>query len=162
VCNSEDPKSSPFCQPNTADGYSEVRIFEQNWESAIATSWMLQIILSEILNVPATIETGVADQNANFYNRENRMDYGISANDDKYESFQNAFDAEGGDCTIYQGGDNEGDDDKVVGKKDEYVSCAHFLPELWDSLLLDTKKKGVTELPGFTGGAGEKPKYCLC
>ena len=29
VCNSEDSKLSPFCQPNADSGYSEVRIFPQ-------------------------------------------------------------------------------------------------------------------------------------
>ena len=82
----------------------------------------MQIILSEVLNVPATTETGRANQNNNFYNRKNKMDFGMSDLDDNYDSFQNAFDAEGGDCTIYNAGDN-----------DKYDSCAHVMPELWNS-----------------------------
>ena len=96
----------------------------QNWETSIAASWILQIILSELLDVPTTLETGIADKNNNFYNGENRMDYGNSDAVDRYASFQNAFDAEGGDCSVYKSGNGE------VG----YFPCAHSLPETWNNM----------------------------
>jgi len=148
ICNSEDPESSPFCQSASKDGvYSELRIFPQNWDSPIATSWMMQIILSEILNVPATTETGRANENNNFYNRMMKTDFGMSDLDDNYDSFQNAFDAEGGDCTIYKGGDN-----------DKYVSCAHVMPELWNTepMMLEKSNAGVVEVPRNSGGIGTR------
>ncbi len=76
-----------------------------------------------MLDVPTTLETGVANENNNFYNSENQMDYGISDNADQLVSFQNAFDAKGGDCTTYGREDDKADN----------VPCAHILPELWNA-----------------------------
>ena len=121
VCNSEDGDIDlSHCQANTNGGYQEVRIFPQNWESAIATSWILQIILSELLGVPASLETGVAEQSNNFYNENNQMDYGVTFGADQLASFQNAFDAKEGDCAIYKSQEGIG-----------YVPCAHYMPETW-------------------------------
>ena len=40
-------------------------------------AWVLQILLSEVLDVPTTIETGEPDLNINFYDPAGRFDYGI-------------------------------------------------------------------------------------
>jgi len=40
-------------------------------------AWVLQILLSEVLDVPTTIETGNPDLNINFYDPEGRFDYGV-------------------------------------------------------------------------------------
>lgn len=56
------------------------------------------MIYSELLGVPTTIESGASDKIVNFYDENSRMEYG-TGND--YGVIQHAFDAEGGDCTVY-------------------------------------------------------------
>jgi len=141
TCNSEDgPQAAEqgLCSENVND-YAEVRLSSQNWESAFVLSWMMQIIYSELVGVPSTIETGVFEKNVNFYDETNRMDYGQAT---RYEMFQRAYDAAGGDCSIY----NEAN--KEAGG-DDYLPCAHAVMEVWSTNdeLLDVQKKGVAE-PG--------------
>mmetsp|Transcript_14818 Transcript_14818/g.26505 ORF Transcript_14818/g.26505 Transcript_14818/m.26505 type:complete len:390 (+) Transcript_14818:151-1320(+) len=154
VCNSEDQASSPFCEPNDPDGFTEIRIISQNWESAIATTWIWQIILSEILNVPTTTETGLADKNNNFYNRENRMDYGYA---NTFNFFQNTFDAKGGDCTIYK------ENNDKLAREDGYIPCAHVMPEVWseNEELRDAKIRDIVEQPALTGLIGGQGWYIM-
>ena len=61
TCNSEDaPQAAKqgLCSKNVND-YAEVQLLSQNWKSAFVLSWMMQIIYSELLEVPSTIKTGV-------------------------------------------------------------------------------------------------------
>lgn len=39
-------------------------------------AWILQILLSEVLGVPTTVETGTPDANVNLYDPESRFEYG--------------------------------------------------------------------------------------
>lgn len=69
VCNSDDPLEaveSGVCRTPSM-GYLEVRLYARDWESSLFQAWILQIILSELLDVPTTIETGRLDINRNFY-----------------------------------------------------------------------------------------------
>lgn len=101
VCNSEDEDvDSGVCLPSE-NAYPEVRIYAQNWEGSIVLSWIMQIIYSELLGVPSSIESGVIDENTNFYDVSNRLDYG-TGND--VATIQNAFDAKWGDCSVYKEG----------------------------------------------------------
>ena len=45
----------------------------------------MQIILSEVLDVPVTIETGVEGKNVNFYDPTSRFDYGVGYDMDGLE-----------------------------------------------------------------------------
>ena len=69
ICNSDDFRQSTqdpnsiapplptreFCIPQDFDfDYPEIRIHNGNWESSIFLSWILQIILMEVLQVPVT------------------------------------------------------------------------------------------------------------
>ena len=74
------------------------------------------------------------------------MDYGKS---NKYEMFQRAYDAAGGDCSIY----NEAN--KEAGG-DDYIPCAYTVMEVWltNVELLDAQEKGVAELGQFMGVIG--------
>ncbi len=70
VCNSHDAPdaaSTGLCRTPPMASYPEVRIFSQNWESVFFTSWILQILLSELLDVPVSIETGNPNITMNFY-----------------------------------------------------------------------------------------------
>jgi hypothetical protein len=77
VCNSEDgPDAADLghCRvPYEGLDYMEIRIHNQNWESVFFESWVLQILLSEMLDVPVTIETGSPGVNNNFYQPQNSL-----------------------------------------------------------------------------------------
>lgn len=129
TCNSEDGPQAieqGICSKNAND-YSEVRVWSQNWESAIIASWMMQIIYSELVGVPSTIETGVVEKNANFYDVTNRMDYGKA---NEYKMFEYAHSAPGGDCSIYR---DRNEKVKVDVNADDYIPCAHAVMEIWSS-----------------------------
>jgi hypothetical protein len=78
VCNSEDEYGAAnkgICSaPSSYFNYTEIRIAPGDWESSMFTSWIIQIMLSEILNVPTTIHVG-GDGKLNFYDMENSLDY---------------------------------------------------------------------------------------
>lgn len=57
-------------------------VWSQNWEGAMFAAWVIQILLSELLHVPATIETGTATAELNFYDIDSPFDYGNSNNFD--------------------------------------------------------------------------------
>ena len=56
-----------YCRAPNMD-YTEVRVLAQDWESSIFQAWILQIVLSEILDVPVSVESGLPGLNADFYN----------------------------------------------------------------------------------------------
>ena len=63
ICNSQDPPEAEllgYCRPSPMD-YAEIRIAARDWESAVFGGWVLQILLSEILDVPTSIEGGSPD-----------------------------------------------------------------------------------------------------
>jgi hypothetical protein len=73
----EDDDDDPVCIPSQFH-YDEVRILSQNWESAMFSSWIMQIILSELINVPTTLETSLnplMGNSFNFYDPELRFTY---------------------------------------------------------------------------------------
>ena len=79
ICNSDDDTSnfadSPWCHAATFD-YPEIRISNGNWESSIFLSWIIQIILMEVLGVPVT--TGLTPNvtlASSFYDPQNRLTY---------------------------------------------------------------------------------------
>ena len=97
--------------------YDEIRIGSGDWESSIFLSWIIQILLSELLHVPVTIETStpMADGTLSFYSPTNDMVYpSIPYN---YESLQNAKSLNG-DCT-------------KASRKFGNDTCSHVLPEVW-------------------------------
>ena len=151
VCNSEDSTDAierGLCVNSV--GYEEVRLFAQNWESAVIASWVMQIVYSEVLGVPSTIETGMADKNLNFYDAVNRLEYGAAVG--KYAMYQNAYDAEGGDCNIYKSYNETGD----------YMPCAHATMEVWsvNTDYHNNKDAGVVEARQFTGAVGYEAWFC--
>lgn len=135
VCNSddgEDVMKKGLCIPSESD-YEEVRVYGQNWESGFVMAWMLQIVYSELLGVPSTIESGTGDANINFYDAMNRMEYGTGNDVDVIE---NAYNAEGGDCSVYR-------------DREEYMPCANVVVEVWSP---------ETWSPVIESGAGEAAK----
>lgn len=112
TCNSDDGPDAPergLCAASPLD-YEEVRLGPNNWESAMFYGWILQILLSEVLDVPATIDTGPGGGALSFYDVENSFAYPKKANN---------FDA------LYKA--NEVGDCRNSGGE----SCAHMLTEVW-------------------------------
>ena len=121
VCNSEDlPQAAEqgICQPPSPHlDYLEIRIKCQDWESVIFGSWILQIILSELLQVPTTLETGVYDSVMQLYDTADRFEWGTTSNN--LQAFRNANSVDG-DCRNLQKMQNG-----------TYRNCAHVIPEVW-------------------------------
>lgn len=118
VCNSEDTPEAialGYCRPpDPSFDYTEIRIATHNWESAFFQAWILQIVLTEILGVPATLETGLPQANLNFYDRFSRFEYGVAYPLDALRVAR-----EYGDCRL------------VPQSPGKYQACAHMLPEAW-------------------------------
>ena len=145
VCHSEDSPDAVekgYCREAEND-YMEIRIMSQNWESVFFETWILQIILSEILDVPVTIETGTPDAKLNFYDEDLPFDYG-SANDWDALRLSNEI----GDCR------------KADKSSENYQSCAHLVPEVWNGHLETTVKdlqlEGIVEQPQGLGALGQQ------
>jgi hypothetical protein len=120
VCNSEDPieaSTSGICRLPEVD-YMEIRIFSDNWESITFEAWILQIILSELLDVPTTIEAGSYEGSLNFYHPDAPMEYGTPGSND---ALQLAYEI--GDCRNAE---------KDI---DNYQPCTHIDPERWTGTL---------------------------
>ena len=93
--------------------WDEVRIGNMPWGTAIAFSWLFQIILMEFLEVPATIEHGIyyAPGEGSFYQRTNvEVVYASYVGSDQMDLILETHNVEG-DC-----------------RKSENP-CAHVLPE---------------------------------
>lgn len=151
VCHSEDPPEARllgYCIPPDPDfDYLEIRVATQDWESAFFQSWVIQIILSEILGIPVTLESGTAEDIVDFYHPGSPLGYGKSYD---YEAIERANDV--GDCRLF---------DKF-NKDGEYQSCAHILPEIWYGQQAKTGKlfdDGIITRPGHMGALGHQGLY---
>lgn len=106
-CNSDDDPHSAECSRGPLE-YDEVRIAIGNWESVMLLSWVYQIFLSEVLDVPVTIENNVAGSTS-FYDINSDFTYSDIAYN--FDSLREAHRVDG-DCTVTS-------------------KCAHVLPEVW-------------------------------
>jgi hypothetical protein len=139
VCNSQDPVElrGVICAEPEFD-YMEIRVVDGDWPSIQAMSWIAQIMLSELVGVPTSIETGNFDYVRNFYNVEGRNDYGWSENSMPVVDASNGtiFDKYRGDCRA------------VTQSADNYEYCGHFLPEYWwatNTWVQDAVSNGLLE-----------------
>lgn len=129
VCNTDDPPSAAdegACRIPDFD-YMEIRLLSNNWESAVFESWILQIILSELLEVPTTTETSDADAKINFYDPSARYEFGGPTNLDAVRRAKQL-----GDCQLADRGEMN------------YEPCAHVITELWEGLLLELSQRCMT------------------
>ncbi len=133
VCNSDDAvgadidniDASRKCRRIQKEiAYDEVRIAISDWESTIVNAWVYQIILSEILDVPTTIETGYENSTVgNFYDFQNRFLLGRESYPFEYLKESMRLAEEGQTC------------DSSSNKH-----CAHLLTEIWDGHLNEARK----------------------
>jgi len=138
TCNSDDDPNDANVMCNHSEfNYPEIRILAQNWETPLLSAWVIQILLSELLNVPTTIETSSTERKANFYDPNNELQYGTVGYD--YDALRTAFKV--GDCRLT----NE--------------PCAHVLPEAWNGqfqLIREiASKEGIIEQPVGSGAVGK-------
>jgi hypothetical protein len=136
ICNSEDdPNAAAQGLCRLADiKYPEVRLYSPNWESAIMETWILQIILSELLDVPTSTETGLHDAQVNFYNHWEALDLGAQMIATSLETAALL----GGDCELANSGETN------------YQPCAHVVTEIWESRELWDVNFDPYELPPQT------------
>jgi len=147
VCNSEDPPEAAtegICRIPDFD-YGEIRLFCHTWESVILEDWIMQVILSELLDVPTSIEPGVPGARINLYDSQRSMEYGGNADWGAV-----ARGADYGDCRL--------------ASKEPYESCAHVLTEVWDSHnAWEMTAEGIAEPPQGLGVLGQEgwftPKF---
>lgn len=96
-------------------------------------------MLSEILNVPATIETGDAVSHLSFYDPLGRVDI-------PYQQ-----DVSGAMETVYT---LKGDCSKADKSAEHYQACGHFVPESWGAYRKkeqDFVERGIVEPPRSLG-----------
>ena len=121
ICNSDDDITQTYkkrCRkPTLADFflYDEVRIAPGNWNAAIVMAWIFQILLTEVLEVPVTLEHADGKKGVgSFYDRTN----GFTFVDGDYEH------------TIYK---TLLESDRVNGDCSKAKEpCAHILPDVWE------------------------------
>lgn len=177
VCNSEDPPeargiicidhqslatsatgySNGLDNSNIFADYTEIRIMSQNWESAFFSAWILQILLSEVLQVPTTLETSRPDEFVNFYSPTNEFGYG-GAND--WDAIQTANNAPYGDCRLREGKGARQDQTDIATPDEEYAPCGHVIPELWGGNnfkdLFARHRAGEVDSPEGLGAIGSQ------
>mmetsp|Transcript_448 Transcript_448/g.1080 ORF Transcript_448/g.1080 Transcript_448/m.1080 type:complete len:372 (-) Transcript_448:1286-2401(-) len=155
TCNSDDPPEAVeqgHCRLSPMD-YTEVRIYSQNWESVFFEAWIMQILLSEILDVPVSIETGSADAKVDFYDIHTSFDYGTGNDFIAVETAENVK-----DCRVVK---------NRSGKAEDYVPCSHVIPEVWAGgqreSLRSLQDEQVIEPPAGLGALGTQswfvPKF---
>mmetsp|Transcript_42195 Transcript_42195/g.101915 ORF Transcript_42195/g.101915 Transcript_42195/m.101915 type:complete len:969 (-) Transcript_42195:2251-5157(-) len=119
LCNSDDANADD--NNNDMEGsncrtsqlnYPEIRVHYQNWEVAIFFSWILQISLMELLDVPVRVGLGSDTKDASFYNIDNKLLY--SPVGYSWDGLQKA---------------NELNADCLQTEED----CVHVLPDAWVS-----------------------------
>ncbi|CAB9529643.1 expressed unknown protein (Partial), partial [Seminavis robusta] len=152
VCNSEDPPDAAaqgICETPQFD-YQEVRIMAGNWESITLNAWLMQILLSEILGVPTTLEASISARNS-FFEPSGAFEYGSL---DTVQSFENNFKYKG--C------------EKASRDPDNYETCANLSPEFWIATgewAQEAQQRGLLEPPEALGVLAREslfvPKFTL-
>lgn len=154
ICNSQVDDEATIAQGKCRQPYFnhlEIRILSQNWETVFFETWLLQIILSELLDIPTTVETGTTNASLNFYDARAHFEYGTAGND--VTALVNAAQAKGSDCR------NVVNDDS---SSRPYVPCAHVVPETWvaaSQAVKDAVKAGFLEVPQTLGMVGNEGWY---
>ena len=167
VCNSDDDpdliEEGGLCRKPPIDDYMEIRIFCQDWESVLIETWVLQLILSEIMDVPTTVETGFADAEVNFYDLDGRYEYAYKTQLDIFHStYREAMETghELGDCRLANRKKKKTNSDEELKDEDEeeYQQCAHMVPEICSSeepaVVQEYVYNGIFDTPKGLGALG--------
>jgi hypothetical protein len=132
VCHSEDVLPDAIQQGHCRSSsdhieYMEIRIQAEDWESIVYEAWILQVVLSELLNVPTTIETGSVDGSLNFYHPDAPFQYGSTVLDTTFDAaLHQAYAVQ--DCRRRRFLQQQ---QQHSNNNEDYIPCAHILPERW-------------------------------
>mmetsp|Transcript_43906 Transcript_43906/g.105932 ORF Transcript_43906/g.105932 Transcript_43906/m.105932 type:complete len:1160 (-) Transcript_43906:45-3524(-) len=119
-CNSHDDEIEDAKCRISKHLYPEINIYNQDWEVALFFSWIYQIVLSEVLNVPVRVGLGRTSANlttkgsletSNFYSLETILP-SMDGPSYPWHAIRKANEM-GGDCSLTQ-------DD-----------CIHVIPDVW-------------------------------
>lgn len=162
VCNSDDPPEAQrdgLCRKPNID-HDEIRIFSYDWDSSLFQAWVLQIIFSELLDVPTSIETGWREIVWNFYRGDGsrrttpEFSYGASVAVGSARALENAF--------VYK-------DCRLSSKRPEkYESCAHIAPEIWWDFAVfganrehldNLERRDIIDPPSTLGALGQSSLF---
>jgi len=128
VCGRDDPPSAiaaGSCRQPPFD-YPEVRLQPGDWESPFFSSWILQIVLSEVLHVPVSYEMGDPFSSISLYHPDMPLDFHSN-----YRHYLTAFETAhelNGDCSKAD-----------TSPGDNYQLCAHFITENWHAKRADVQ-----------------------
>lgn len=147
VCNSDDNDNAAelgLCTPPELD-YMEIRLVSGNWESIFFNAWVMQILLSELLGIPTTLEPSMPNTRINFYDDIGSVEYGIINNNDALENAQKYT-----DCR------------KASRGEEDYEPCANLIPEFWGAngpWSDEQVNKGSMEPPESLGVLAQETLY---
>lgn len=151
VCNSQDPMPEAlekgYCRMSPLN-YAEVRLEMQNWDSATFVTYLMQILLSELLDVPTSLESFAFESKGNFYNPVMNKQYA-------WFTDARALNASAihGDCVPLTTSSG--------GGADTYVPCSHVKAEQWDAFDYAPAliKAGIIEQPHPVGELAREGWY---
>ena len=164
VCNSEDgtPTSSDSAvcrQPSLPQPpRQEIRILAANHQSALIQAWILQILTSELLGLPATIESGSPSLNLNFY-------HPVDAADIPYVEPQ-VFAAALQQFMTNLQQDSAGEvldcpqTTNTMASTSPFASsemCFHIMPQVWEKDLKQLQQLLLPDSPAPAAREGEPP-----
>jgi hypothetical protein len=115
---------------------------------------VLQFILSELLDVPASVESGTPNgSKMNFYNPQNH-EFEVELVSPQYKvALGNAQRLK--DCAKAR--TNSNSNPGADGADAEHELCAHFVAEIWDTrIVMDMVKSGLIESPQGLGALGQE------
>jgi hypothetical protein len=154
VCNSQDPPDAEamgYCRKSPMD-YAEIRIAGLPWESPNFITWILQILLSEVLEVPTSLESGIPDFSLNLYEMNSRFDFWNSVISGANGWAETKLATQVGDCLA------------VASTQDpsSYQPCFHVHPEVWvDEWPAPEGVEPFRDL-GLSGGVSMRiPKFAI-
>ncbi|CAJ1968197.1 unnamed protein product [Cylindrotheca closterium] len=90
--------------------YPEIRVHNQDWEVAIFLSWIMQIYLTEFLEVPASVGLGDDTFQSSFYSTDTGLP--LSRRSYSFDALVKANEL-GGDCSLTE------------------EDCVHVIPDVW-------------------------------
>lgn len=154
ACTAQDRDDENCHRSSPSTNHAEVRIAVQNWASSIILAWIYQILLSELLDIPVTLEFGLDKEKmgatkgssvGDFYDPSAEFIYGQNSYPFEYLKKASSMMANNEVCTSTS---NE--------------NCAHILPEIWggaDTDLQMAKDEGYVHDGSSVGYLGRMGFY---
>ena len=154
ACTAQDRDDENCHRSSLSTNHAEVRIAVQDWASSLILAWIYQILLSELLDIPVTLEFGLDKEKmgatkgssvGDFYDPSAEFIYGQNSYPFEYLKKASSMMANNEVCTSTS---NE--------------NCAHILPEIWggaDTDLQMAKDEGYVHDGSSVGYLGRMGFY---